>query len=116
MDFYIAECGITPDLFWRSTWKENDLMAEHHLHTKFHLWELVRFNSTLIYNTSGIKKGAMIKPHQMFKLPQDNQLDIGKPKSTKDEYQAFVNKVKNFNRPIKNPLDYIRDQEAKKNK
>ena len=89
-------------------------MAEHHLLNKFLYWELVRFNSTMIYNTSGIKKGAMIKPHQMFKLPQDNLLEIGKPKSSEGEYQAFLQKVKNFNRPVNNPLDYYKKSKDKK--
>ena len=68
----------------------------------------------MMYNTSGIKKGAMIKPHQMFKLPQDDLLDIGKPKSTENEYQSFVQKVKNFNRPVKNPLDHYKKKQDKK--
>lgn len=108
MDFYISECGINPDLFWNSTWKENELMAENHLLQKYFSWELVRFNATMLYNTSGIKKGQMIKPHQMFKLPQDTFLDIGKPKSTPKEYEAFLQRVKNFNKPVKNPLDQLR--------
>ncbi|BCV05909.1 MAG: hypothetical protein CM15mV120_270 [uncultured marine virus] len=53
----MSECGINPDTFWRSTWKENELMAEHHLLQKYFSWELVRFNATMLYNTSGIKKG-----------------------------------------------------------
>jgi len=38
----------------------------------------------------------MITPDKLFPLPQDVYLDRNKPKSTKKEYEAFLNKVNNL--------------------
>lgn len=36
----------------------------------------------------------MIVPDKLFSLPQDTYLERGKPKSTREEYEAFVKKLK----------------------
>ena len=38
----------------------------------------------------------MITPDKLFPLPQDVYLERGKPKSTREHYEAFLNKVNNL--------------------
>lgn len=49
--------------------------------------------STMIYNVNCQKKAQMIKPDKLFPLPQDVYLEKGKPKSTKEEQEAFEKRV-----------------------
>ncbi len=37
----------------------------------------------------------MIKPDKLFPLPQDVYLERGKPKSTKEEFEAFKKRLEN---------------------
>tara|TARA_R100000742_G_C4272290_1_gene91427 strand:+ start:609 stop:743 length:135 start_codon:yes stop_codon:yes gene_type:complete len=36
----------------------------------------------------------MIVPDKLFSLPQDTYLERGKPKSTREQYEKFLKKVK----------------------
>ena len=47
----------------------------------------------MIYNVNCQKKAQMIKPDKLFPLPQDVYLEKGKPKSTKEEQEAFEKRV-----------------------
>lgn len=53
--------------------------------------------STMIYNVNCQKKAQMIKPDKLFPLPQDVYLEKGKPKSTKEEQEAFEKRVAKAN-------------------
>ena len=46
----------------------------------------------------------MVKPEDLFKLPQDKISRKGKPKSTKEQYEAFLKKVENATKKIDKPL------------
>ena len=46
----------------------------------------------MIYNTNISKSNQAKKPHQLFKLPQDNITKDSGPKSTKEEYETFLKK------------------------
>tara|TARA_Y100001951_G_C11033309_1_gene126184 strand:+ start:322 stop:495 length:174 start_codon:yes stop_codon:yes gene_type:complete len=47
----------------------------------------------MIYNTNISKSNQAKKPHQLFKLPQDNITKDSGPKSTKEEYETFLKKI-----------------------
>ena len=84
-----------PDTFWRQTWRENALIAEAH-HNKMNLdWERTRYLATMVYNVNCQKKSQMIKPEDLFELPVDRKRKSakGKPKSTKQQYEAFLEKT-----------------------
>ena len=53
--------------------------------------------STMIYNVNCQKKAQMIKPDKLFPLPQDVYLERGKPKSTKEEQEAFEKRIAKAN-------------------
>jgi len=57
------------------------------------LWEQSRYIATMLYNVNCSKKGQMITPDKLFKLPQDIYLAKGKPKSTKEQYLKFKNRL-----------------------
>jgi len=57
-------------------------------------WERARYIATMIYNVNCNKQGQMITPDKLFPLPQDIYLGKGKPKSTKEKFLRFKNKVK----------------------
>lgn len=60
-----------PDIFWRSTWNEAQLLAEaYHIRQNLE-WERCRYIATMLYNTKVDKKHKMINPDKLFKLPQD---------------------------------------------
>jgi hypothetical protein len=48
----------------------------------------------MIHNVNCSKKQQMIKPENLFPLPQDNRLK--KSKSTKEQYEKFLKKVNNI--------------------
>jgi len=43
----------------------------------------------MIYNVNCTKKSQMLKPTQLFPLPQDRLVKVGKPKSTLEQYEKF---------------------------
>jgi hypothetical protein len=57
-------------------------------------WEQTRFLATMIHNVNCSKKQQMIKPENLFPLPQDNR--VKKSKSTKEQYERFLKKVNNI--------------------
>ncbi len=67
-------------------------------------WEQTRYLATILYNTNATKRSQMVKPEDLFKLPQDKISRKGKPKSTKEQYQAFLKKVENATKKIDKPL------------
>ena len=56
-------------------------------------WEQSRYIATMLYNVNCHKKGQMITQDKLFPLPQDIYLGKGKPKSTKEKFLRFKNKV-----------------------
>jgi hypothetical protein len=50
---------------------------------------MVRYVSSIIYNTNVSKKRDLITPDKLFKLPQDVYNKPSGPKSTKQEFEAF---------------------------
>jgi hypothetical protein len=102
LDFYVGQVGVHPKDFWQQTWKENHLMGESYLIKQNLEWERVRYLSTMIFNVNCQKRSQMIKPEKLFSLPQDVYLEIGKAKSTPEEYEAFK---KRTNKVQWKPLD-----------
>lgn len=47
----------------------------------------------MIYNTNITKRNQAKKPHQLFRLPQDNLPKYNEPKSTQESYDLFRKKV-----------------------
>ena len=93
MDYYLGQVGISPKDFWKYTFKECYLVAEHY-HINNNLdWEKFRYVSCMIYNSNITKSNQAKKPHQLFKLPQDNITKASGPKSTKEEYETFLKKI-----------------------
>lgn len=60
-------------------------------------WEMTRYTNAMIFNTKVEKRAQMITPEKLFKLPQDIYLEKGKPKSTKEQYQEFLNRINKTN-------------------
>jgi hypothetical protein len=56
-------------------------------------WEQTRYLAAMLFNVNCNKKGQMITPDKLFPLPQDIYLGRGKPKSTKEQFLKFKNKV-----------------------
>jgi len=56
-------------------------------------WEQTRYLAAMLYNVNCDKKGQMITPDKLFPLPQDVYLGKGKPKSSKEQFLKFKNKV-----------------------
>lgn len=67
-------------------------------------WEQTRYLATILYNTNATKRSQMIKPEDLFKLPQDIIHKKGKPKSTKEEYEKFLKQVEQATKKIHKPL------------
>lgn len=85
--------GIDPDKFWFYTWKEVSLLGEswninHNLE-----WERLRFLAATIYSARAEKKSQLVKPTDLFKLPQDSFLRKQKPKSTRSRYESMIEKI-----------------------
>jgi hypothetical protein len=93
LDFYIGQAGISPDQFWRNTWKENALLGESWSVNVNLNWEMTRYISTMIVNSNAVKKSQIITPDKLFPLPQDVYLEKGKPKSTPEQFKAFLEKI-----------------------
>jgi hypothetical protein len=93
LDFYIGQAGISPDQFWRNTWKENALLGESWSVNVNLNWEMARFISTMIVNSNATKKSQVITPDKLFPLPQDVYLEKGKPKSTPEQFEAFIKQI-----------------------
>ena len=62
-------------------------------------WEQARYIATMLYNVNCSKQGQMITPDKLFPLPQDVYLGKGKPKSTKEKFIKFKEKVKQSKLP-----------------
>lgn len=56
----------------------------------------------MIYNMNIQKKSQAKKPKDLFELPQDKIKINSGPKSTKEEYQAFLDHVEYRKRKSKN--------------
>ena len=82
-----------PNEFWSYTWKEVHLLGESYLIKQNLDWERTRFLSTMLFNVNCQKRSQMIVPDKLFSLPQDTYLERGKPKSTKAEYEAFLERL-----------------------
>jgi NAD(P)H-dependent FMN reductase len=52
-----------------------------------------RYTSATLWNTKATKRAQMIRPDQLFKLPQDVYMDNKKPKSTPEQLKAFLDQV-----------------------
>jgi hypothetical protein len=68
-------------------------MGEAHMIKSNTQWEQSRYIATMLYNVNCNKKAQMITPDKLFPLPQDVYLGRGKPKSTKEQFLKFKNKV-----------------------
>ena len=60
-------------------------------------WERITYLATMIHNVNCSKRKDMIKPHELFRLPQDNIKPKNIKKSTKEQFEAFVEKVESLN-------------------
>lgn len=56
----------------------------------------------MVFNVNCTKRSQMITPEKLFPLPQDVYLDKGKPKSTKEDYEAFLEKISKGKKVTKN--------------
>ena len=61
----------------------------------------------MIYNSNITKSNQAKKPHQLFKLPQDNITKASGPKSTKEEYETFLKKIEEKEKKSKLNNSYI---------
>lgn len=52
-------------------------------------WEQTRFIASMLINVNVDKKAKMVRPEQLFPLPQDVYSERGKAKSTPEEYEKF---------------------------
>ena len=50
----------------------------------------------MLFNVNCEKRAQMITPDKLFPLPQDVYLEKGKPKSTKEQYIKFKEKLENL--------------------
>ena len=68
-------------------------------------WERIRYLAAMVYNVNATKRSQMISPEKLFSLPQDiyAKMEKDKPKSTKEQYENFMEKVKSstFNSKFK---------------
>jgi len=85
--------GIDPDKFWYYTWKEVSLLGEswninHNLE-----WERLRFLAATIYSARAEKRSQLVKPTDLFKLPQDQVLRNKKPKSTRSQFEEMCARI-----------------------
>ena len=55
-------------------------------------WERFRYLAAMIHNVNCTKKSQMVKPHELFELPQDN-VKKKTAKSTREEFEKFRNLV-----------------------
>jgi hypothetical protein len=105
MDYFIGQVGIDPDKFWKHTWKENHLLGEAHYISHNKEWERIRYLAAMVYNVNAQKRSQMIDPEKLFSLPQDiySKMEKNRPKSTKDKYNSFLDKVKSatFDKKLK---------------
>jgi hypothetical protein len=56
-------------------------------------WEQTRYIASMIINVNVDKKAKMIRPDQLFPLPQDVYIQRGAPKSTKEQFEKFKAKA-----------------------
>jgi hypothetical protein len=56
-------------------------------------WEQTRFIASMLINVNVDKKAKMVRPEQLFPLPQDVYTERGKPKSTPEQYEKFKAKA-----------------------
>ena len=87
-----------PDDFWRQTWRENALIAQHY-HNNINLnWEQTRYIAVMIHNVQCEKKSQMLKPEDLFELPSDviRKKKRAMPKSTKEQMDAFIKKYQSM--------------------
>lgn len=93
LDFYIGQAGIPPERFWVNTWRENALLGESwSINVNLH-WEMTRYISHMVFNTQAKKRSQLIKPDQLFPLPQDVLLKKGEAKSTPEQLHAFMKQI-----------------------
>ena len=74
-------------------------MGEAHMIKSNLEWERTRYLAAMLYNVNCNKKAQMITPDKLFSLPQDVYLGRGKPKSTKEKFIKFKEKVKQSKLP-----------------
>ena len=79
LDFYIGQCGINPNDFWRNTLNENIRLSESYQIKQNLDWERLRYLATMMVNLKATKSSQRIQPTKLFKLPHDNIIE--KPKS-----------------------------------
>ena len=97
LDYYIGQVGIDPNKFWTYTWKENQLLGEAYMIRLNLEWEQTRYLASMLVNVNAQKRANMISPEKLFPLPQDVYLEKGKPKSNKEQYDAFLAKLDSIN-------------------
>ena len=95
IDFYIGYIGVNPNDFWTNTFKENKLLSEAYVNEKNVIWEQTRYLATMLHNVQCSKKSQMIKPQNLFELPQDNLKKENLNPSTKEEFEKFKKLVDN---------------------
>ncbi len=61
----------------------------------------MRYLATMLFNVNCNKRSQMITPEKLFPLPQDVYLEKGKPKSTRKDYEAFLEKVSKSKKNVK---------------
>ena len=49
----------------------------------------------MLFNVYCSKRSQMITPEKLFPLPQDVYLKKGQPKGSKEDFEKFLEKVKN---------------------
>ena len=47
----------------------------------------------MVVNSTATKKSHIITPDKLFSLPQDVYMEKGKPKSTPEQFKAFLDQI-----------------------
>jgi len=81
--------------FWINTWAENQRLGESYNIKQNLEWERIRYLATLIHNVNCQKRNQMIKPEKLFPLPQDKYIKKQTPRSTREDFESFLEKVRN---------------------
>lgn len=102
--------GIDPDKFWYYTWKEVLLLGES-WHINHNLeWERLRYLAATVYCARAEKRSQLVKPSQLFKLPQDRYLKKEVKPSTRGDYERMLERIKRAEQiGFSNPSDQFKD-------
>jgi len=99
-----CEAGLTPEEFWRLSWRELDAVLIAHQNNKEEAWRHTRELVAMSYNNVIAPRQKRIKltpGKEMIPLPSDEPIDI-RPLSTLAEFKRYCKKMNIDWNPIPN--------------